>query len=313
MWLQRYTNYLLQHRLVALVFTFLVTFIPVVGVLGILIAAMVTLVKGIVEGAIFTLAASLPFVISFYFSSGQEATVPLFVWAAVGVAVASNVLTWVFAGMLYRHASWSLILQVAALLGVLVISVVHLIYPDVVDWWGGQLESYYHQITNAATQTAQPSSPEITANETQLESIRMTKYYATGLMMTGVLFNALLQLMIARWWQGLIHKARLLRNGLHFIRLSQLAGGLFVVSLGLWYWGNEVVLDMMPVLCLLFAAAGLSLIHYLFGLMQSSTAWFWLLLFYVSLLFALPTSLLLIGFVGLFDVWFDIRKRIRKV
>src|SRR5690606_1455052 len=97
MWLERITSYLLRHRYRAIALTFVVTFIPWIGILGILIAALVTLCKGVVEGAIFTLAASLPYIIVFLFSGNDPSTFPLVLWAIMGVAVLSNVLTWIFA------------------------------------------------------------------------------------------------------------------------------------------------------------------------------------------------------------------------
>ncbi len=312
MWLQRLTHYLLRHRWQALALTFISTFIPVIGIIGILYAAFITLVKGVVEGAIFTLASILPYIITFAITGTNESTSPsLVAWAAVGVAILSNVLTWIFAVMLRRKTSWSLILQIAALVGVLVISVIHLIYPGVTDWWGVELQSYYKQAA-AVTTGVLKSGPSI-PTEAQLEAISATKQYATGLMVAAILFNALLQLIVARWWQALIYNPGSLRRELHNIRLSTLAGLLFLVSFVLSYLGNSVVLDIMPVLYILFGAAGLSLIHYFFGLIRSPTKWFWMSVFYVALIIALPTSLFLISILALLDVWFDVRKRVRKV
>lgn len=309
MWLQRFTNYILRHRLLAILLTFVSTFIPIIGIVGILIATLITLCRGIAEGAIFTIAATLPYIVTFFISSHHPQTMSLIIWAAVGVAVLSNLLTWVFAVMLQRQSSWSVILQVAALLGVLVISIIHLVYPNVAIWWGNELLSYYKQgvaVTGAIKGVAAPTS------EMQLEAINISKQYATGLMVSAILFNAVLQLMVARWWQAIVFKPGSLRRELHRIRLSYLAGILFVLSLILSYLGNSVVLDIMPVLYMLFAAAGLSLIHYLFGLMHSHTAWFWLAVLYLTLLFALPTSVVLVAIIALVDIWFDVRKRFRK-
>src|SRR5579872_727734 len=107
MYLQRITNYLLRHRLVAVLLTFLTTFVPVLGIVGILYAGFVTLRKGVVEGGILTIAATVPYVISFYVSGTPTPETQLVIWAAVGVAVLSNMLTWIFAVMLRRHANWS--------------------------------------------------------------------------------------------------------------------------------------------------------------------------------------------------------------
>lgn len=289
----------------------MITFVPIFGIVGVLYAGLVTLRKSVVEGALLTLAASLPYVVSFYISGGPNPAAPSVVlWAAVGVAVFSNVLTWVFAVMLRRNASWSQVLQVAALVGVLIISVVHLAYPNVADWWGNQLQSYYTQVSQL---TGMVKPEETTPTQAQLESISLTKEYATGLMTAAVLFNAILQLIVSRWWQAIVYSPGMLRRELHNIRLSSLAGLMFVGSLVLSYLGNDVVLDIMPVLYLLFGAAGLSLIHYLFGLMKSSTRWFWIWLMYVTLIFAMPTSVILVALVALSDIWLDIRKRLKLV
>ena len=97
MWLSRFTNYLLSHFWLAVILTFLVTFVPIIGMVSILFAALVTLHTSIRQGAILTIAATLPYVTSSYFSGQHEGTIPIVVWAAVGVAVCSNLLTWVFA------------------------------------------------------------------------------------------------------------------------------------------------------------------------------------------------------------------------
>lgn len=309
--LKRLSHYLLQHRLQAVLLTFGCSFVPVLGVLGILYAAFVTLRKGVAEGAVMTAAATLPYVISFMLASHDPSTLPIVLWTAVGVAVTSNMLTWVFAVLLYRQMTWSGILQVAALVGVLVISVVHLAYPNIADWWAAQLTTYY---TQAATMMSGVlTSGVVTPSDSQLESIKVTKYYATGMIVSAVLLNAILQLMVARWWQSVLFAPGVLRKELHNIRLTPLAGVLFGLSLVFSYMGNGVVLDMMPILYMLFAGAGLSVVHYFFALMVSPTRWFWIAVLYVTLLFAMPTSMVFISMVALLDIWLDLRKKLRKI
>lgn len=311
-WLRRLLDYIEQHRYQSLGGLFLLTFVPVVGVFSILVAALVTLVKGALEGAIFTLAATVPLLIKFWWSESDFA-IPLALWAGIGVAVASNLLTWVFAVMLRRHMNWSAMLQVAALVGVLVISVLHLAYPNVAVWWGEQLQSFYHQVASIASEEQTQKAVKTALTEVQAESISVTKYYASGMMVSAILFNAMMQLMVARWMQGILYSPRMLRRELHGIRLSSLAGFLFMASLVFWYLGNSVVLDIMPILFLLFAAAGLSVIHYFLGLFESPTTWFWLVLLYVALIIALPASIMVISIIALLDVWLDLRRRFKKV
>lgn len=326
MWLQRVADFLLKHQWWALLITFAVTLLPVVGVAGILVAAFITLMKGPAKGGLFTLAATVPIFLSYYFSGSHDMATeaPIFVWAAICVAVISNLLTWVFAVMLQRQASWTNILQVAALLGVLVVSIVHLVNPSITDWWGKELLSLYKQAANAAkevvsasavTTAANPSAiaAEGAATEVQIETINFTKLYATGTFAAMILFNALLQLIAARWWQGQYYQRSILQSELHNIRLSRLAGFLFIASLVVWYLGNGVVVDIMPILFCLFAIAGLSVIHYAFGLVNTPMTWFWLTLVYLTLIIARPGSFILLAMVALLDIWFDLRKRMGKV
>src|SRR3990167_7784927 len=142
MWLQRFTNYILYNRWQTIALVFFGTFIPIFGMIGILIATLVTLRKNIIEGAILVVAATVPYAISFYFSDHYHKAAPIAMWAAISVAILSNVLTWIFAVMLRQRSSWSQILQITALLGVLVISVIHLVYPNIPVGGGTQLQFY---------------------------------------------------------------------------------------------------------------------------------------------------------------------------
>lgn len=319
MWLKRFTNYLLQHRWQAIMLTFVISFIPVIGLFGILIAAFITLCKGVVEGAIATLAATLPCVVIYAVTNNVDDALFLVNMILVGMAVLSNVLTWVFAVALRRQVSWAMLIQVAALLGVLAVSIVHLVYPNVAGWWGAELKTFavwwanQLQAYNQAAGIAKSTTAGL--GDMQVEWINYIRQFATGFIVAFVIFVAVTQLIAARWWQAIVFNPGSLRRELHNIRLSQLAGGLFIASIVLYYFGNSVILDIMPILYMLFGAAGLSLVHYLFGLMHSPTVWFWLAVFYISLVLVIPTpiNLIVISFVGLLDIWVDVRKRVRKI
>jgi hypothetical protein len=317
--LQRFTNFLLQHRIVAFVLTFLVSFVPLIGTVGIVYAAFVTLCRGIVEGAIFTFAATIPYAIMLMIPSFHEGKSDLVLWLGISFAVLSNLLTWIFAILLRRQNSWSQMIQVAALIGVLVVSVIHLAYPDISSWWGTQLNEYYTKAM-AVTNNIQGSTP---ANATTVagDQINASKQYATGVLIAGLLLSAFLQLIAARWWQSAMFYPRILRRELHGIRLSVLAGVLFILSLVLASMDNPVVLDMMPIVYLLFAAAGLSLIHWVLAMNPNSVSWFGLLFIYFALIFPVLTSnlafvssitVLMVAVLALADAGFNIRKRLRK-
>jgi len=311
------TEYLLEHRWRTVGLVLLVSFVPAIGLLGIIFAALVTLRKGMAEGAL-VVFATLPFFAYTYYTGSSEDHLPVLMRAFVCVAVISNFLTWVFAGMLRKQISWSQIVQIGALLGVLAISVVHLMVPDIISWWGVELTNLQRFLNEKMVATGMLENADLT--EDQITSINLNKQSADGIVIGAMLFNTMLQLVAARWWQALTFNPGLLRRELHNIRLSSLAGVLFLLSLFFAFLGNIVVTDILPVLYILFGAAGLSLVHYLFSLMRPPSGFLWLVAMYVTLGLSLlmgwvmvwAVGLQIVAFLGLIDIWLDVRKRFKK-
>lgn len=312
-----FTEYLLEHRFKTMGLVLLVSFVPVIGLLGIVLAALVTLRKGLAEGAL-VVAATLPYFAYTYVTGSKEADLPLIMQAFVAVAVLSNVLTWAFAGMLRRNMTFGQILQVAALLGVLAISVLHMVMPNIIDWWGMELTSMQRFLNEKMVATGLLENADL--SEEQINSINFNKQSADGIVVAALLFNTLLQVIAARWWESMAFQRGILRRELHNIRLNRLAGFLFVLSLVFAYMGNAVVVDIMPVLYVLFAAAGLSIVHYFFGLMTPPSGLLWLIAMYVTLGLSLlmgwvsvwVLALQFVALIALIDIWVDLRKRFKK-
>lgn len=301
MLLRRITDYLLRHRFQALAWTFLITFLPVFRVFGIVTAAFMTLVKGARIGFYYTLAVLLSLSLGFALLAIDQTQVPEALLVVVGAFVLlANVLTWILAMMLRRQASWATLMQVSVLGGALLISILHIAYPGIADWWF----AWASKLQAAAKMDVNPNQI--------MEVLNDNKYYGTGILMTMVFFAALSQLVIARWWQAALYAPGSLRRELQGIRLRLLAVLLFGASVVLAYLGNGVVLDIMPLLYSLFFMAGLSVVHYLFREMQFGTRLIWLTLFYVALVLTLPMSAVLVVCVAVLDSVFDLRKRFSK-
>lgn len=318
----RFTNYLLKHQLQTLLLVFFITFIPLVGVLGILIATLVTLRKSIVQGAILTLVTSIAYFISMFYIASNQAIPTMVVYGGIGIALLSNVVTWGVAVMLRKGNSWSVILQLSTLLGVLAVSVIHLGYPHIVDWWGNELnhlQSDYAQMLITLKQNSQISSQQVESTVQFIEKFKnVIKQFATGLMVTDILLIALTQLVVARWWQAKVYEPKLLKKELQQIRLSPLAGTLFILSFSIGFFNleNGVLLDIKPILYMLFCAAGLSLLHYLFNFLAPTSAWLGLLIFYIVLIYLMMNGIPVMGLLvilALLDIWLDLRKRVQKV
>ena len=105
---------------------------------GMIFAALVTLVKGPREGAIYTFAATIPYAIFGMLSTSSQDFWYVLIGGTVAIC-AGNILTWFCAAMLYRKSTWSQVILLQALLGVFAVSVAHLIYPDIVTWWSQRI------------------------------------------------------------------------------------------------------------------------------------------------------------------------------
>jgi uncharacterized protein YybS (DUF2232 family) len=132
--------------------------------------------------------------------------------------------------------------------------------------------------------------------------------YATGFFAAVLCFYAMLELLLARWWQDKIYNPGGLRKELTSIRMSYAASTIFIAGVVASLLGNKIAIDFMPILYALFIFAGLSLVHYIAQTLQKG--WLMLLLVY-TVLTLIPVSALLIAALALVDSAFDIRTRMR--
>lgn len=302
MLLRRFTDFILRGRLQAMGTAFALAFIPVVGSISILIAALVTLRKSAYEGALVFVVASIPLLIQYAVIPSESQTDTLVYMMAI--MMISNLLTWFLAVLLRQYSSWNLVLEITILIGMIIVGLVHILYPDIQAWWVKQFTAYFNKTLNVVDTLKSGASPQ----EFEAELIASAKYYATGFAVVSVLFNVLLQLFVARWWQGVIFNPGALSKELKQIRLSHVAAILFVIILFLSYFKNNIALDTVPLLYSLFCIAGLSLIHYMLSF--TKTAWLWLLVVYGGIVWLFPFSIMIIAVGAFFDSWLDFRKRI---
>jgi hypothetical protein len=304
MFLRRFTDYILQSRLHAVLVAFVIAVAPVIGSISIVIAALITLRKGSREGALVVAAATLGAVLQYIvYPASNESGMAM---AVILALIASNVLTWLFAIMLRQYSYWNLTLEVAALVGIFAVIAAHIVYPGIQDWWQTQLTAY---LSKAASNVdlVKPDAETIAA---QVELVGIMKQYATGLVIASLLFNALLQLLIARWWQAVMFNPGELRKELHQIRLSYATGILFVIGAVLSYGRVEMAMDIMPVLLMVFFIAGLSLLHYLIA--PTNFSWMLLILMYMAVMWLFPVSIVIVSFIALLDTTVNIRQRITR-
>ncbi len=303
MFLRRFTQLVLQNRLLAMGIAFVLTFIPWLGTISVLIAGLVTLRKGAVEGGLVFIAATAPYLFYFTHLADLEQTTIIFLC----VVLASNLLTWIFAVLLREYSNWNFVLELTIFIGIVFISGVHIFNPDIQVWWQAEIMAYFKAFSVKDLFGGTGISPK--DMQTQMAAFaNHYAVYATGFAAAGVFFNSLLQLLLARWWQAAMFNPGGLRKELHQIRLSHIAGIVFIIGVIFSYFGNKLSLDIIPVMYMIFCAAGLSLLHCV--VVVTNMAWLLLAFVYLGLILVPQLGFMVVAFVGLLDTWLDFRKRL---
>lgn len=305
-YLRRFTDFILKSRTQAMAAVFVIAFLPYIKSIGILIAALVTLLKGAREGAYVFAAATLPLLIKGYFAATASNTPDVTLYIMLGIVIASSFLAWGFSVLLQQYNNWNIVLEAVILFGIIVVVSIHLLYPDIQQWWATQLTYYYKEML-ARPEFQLTDEMRAAAEQMQIKTINEIKYYATGVMIGSILFTTIIQLLVARWWQAALVNPGGLRKELYQVRLGHIAGFIFVIDLALAYFGSEVALDVLPVMCGVFAIAGLSLIHS--AMSMTRFGWLWLILLYAGLVKEFAAGIIIISIIALFDTGFNFRKR----
>jgi MFS family permease len=292
--LRKFTDFILQGRVQAMSVAFILSYIPFLGTIGILIAGLVTLRKGFFDGMLVVGATSLPYLLNFAANPSVMQA-----WL-VGLLLASYVLTGVFAFLLRHYGNWNVMLNVAIVIGIVVVGMVHVLVPDIQNQWVVMLNAY----VNKSIEMMQQDIPK----ETFADAINIVKPYATGFVVMLLLLNTILQVVIARWWQAVIFNPGGLKKELYNIRLSYITGFMFVAGMVFSYLGNATALDIMPVFYGIYCAAGLSLLHKLVS--STRLAMLWLFVIYLAIILVFPLSVMVIAVLALVDVSVDFRKRL---
>lgn len=305
--LHRLTNYILISRMHAMLITFICAFIPIIGSLSILIAGLVTLRKGMYEGALVTFAATLPFIISYIISiehSSFMAISDFFLITMVG----TNFFVWFFAVLLAHYNNWNVLLKASLVIGVIAVMLMHFIKPNLIVWWHKELTHYLEQ-SNASMLNSAIGDKLLNERAKKLQNnmVEQIKYFATGLMISFLLLNVLLQVLLSRYWEAKIFNPNSLGKELRNIRLNYSMGIFFSIMLLFTLQKNHLAIDIMPVIYTIFSIAGLSLLHQF--LLRKKYKMVWFIILYIAIILLLPESIILISFIALVDILFNLRNR----
>lgn len=284
-------EFVMRGRKQAIIIALLFTLIPLMGWVADAIVALVTLRKGIKEGAIVLLWVVLPGTVV-----GLMGYPLIWLYGVMGGTVTTYLLA-----ILLRQYGWIVVLEVSALLGIAAVFSAHLFVPDIAQLWTKSFALY--------VQTMREKSVfPISAQDMQKAAALLVKI-ATGLQVALIIFGNLFSLLIARWAQAELYNPGGLRQELYNIRLGFLAIAILVLTVLASMAGVAAATDSLPVILLIFVMAGLSLVHAFVAVLNQKL---WLVVFYGLLVVLFPYIMGMLVMLALMDSWWNFRRRFRS-
>ena len=279
-----------QHRQVTLVAA--LSLLPFLGVLSSGLLALVALQRG-VKQSLMTAALAMVLLVGVALASGSD---PVPMLEVTGVMWGPVLL---LAGLLQAYRSLNLVFQVAAILGVVAVSLLLVVLPDPVSALGEVMGPVKEQFSAAGQELSEESWNSI---------FRVMPGIMTGL----VTLVCLTGLFVGRVWQdGLEEFAgrfgaefRQLKLGTVLTAVSTLTIVIAMLVGGLW------VENVMWVFVVLLMLQGLSLAHFLVS--EGGWPMAVLIVVYAMLVLLLQLALPLLAMFGYLDNWFGLRQKLAR-
>ena len=223
-------------------------------------------------------------------------------WLALGILLVFWAPIWTLAVVLRASRSLALTVQLAGLLGLILVLALHVSVGDPAAYWSQLLDPLRQTLLADGLMQAD-------ASQSLFDEVARRM---TGLFTAALVLQLLASLFIARWWQAALYHPG--GFGEEF-RALRLAPGLGAATLILAIWSSvagagSLATDLLPVLGMLLILQGLAVVHWLVQAQTLRRGW--LVALYVLLVLFMPQMGLFIAGVGLVDIWADIRARVAQ-
>lgn len=336
--LRHFSDFVLSNTFKAMAVACGLVCVPVLGAISIVLAAFITLRQGAMRGLGVTIAATIPYLILLQ----TRSTSLLLKLIAIALIITSNLCTWLFALLYKRWKSWSRLLEVLALTGVIAVVSVHIVVPDIGKFWEQEMttnltnlyvmsnsDSLENVIEKMQVQpvpkqnlvesahTKQLAQPQDVLEPEMLSLISVFKHYVTGILVVAILCGALLQVGLAQLWSTKVFPQPKIIDEFHHVRLSPMLGAVFIVTIILSYLQVNIALDVLPILYVVFFVSGISLLHYLCAKFKG-LAWLGLFVFYsilscIWMSYHSPLLFELVALFSLLDILVNWREKLNKL
>jgi uncharacterized protein YybS (DUF2232 family) len=211
---------------------------------------------------------------------------------------------WSLASVLRSTISLPQTLNVAYVMGLVMVLVFYLLVGDPNEWWYNTLKESFGAVLEQAV-SAQQGADSIEQFLTELSRVM------TGALVSGLILNALCCLFLGRWWQAGLYNPGGFRQEFYGLRLhkSMAIFALLLIMLMI-FSGSELFANLVIVTVMIYLIQGLALAHAI----VSGKGWsVGLLVTMYVVLFILPQVVAFIALLGMTDAWADYRKRMALV
>jgi len=259
------------------------------------VVALATLKMGPREGAKVVTATLVVFALLAGLLLGQ-------LWLAGLILLSSLMPVFLVSLALGYSRSFATALLASSGLGLIVIVLIHLVLAEPTTWW-------LQMITPLMNAVSEQPGWQMDAEQTNTLTMNLARMM-TGLIAAGVSLNAILGLIIGRAWQAKLYNEgafaiefRQFSLGKPFAVLTALLMGLTLTPLS---QSLTLLVDLLPVMLVVFTVQGIAIVHAIVVSKQKSKAW--LVTMYVLLVVMLPQMIMMLATFGVLDQWFNFRK-----
>ncbi|MGF1642305.1 MAG: DUF2232 domain-containing protein [Thiotrichales bacterium] len=202
------------------------------------------------------------------------------------------------ASILRRSTSWTLTSQMAILIGLIGVILVHAMVPDVASFWEQRLTELMRPVLEQTGDASRPMGAGFAAIARHL----------TGVMFASSVLGALITLMLARAIQAQLFNPGGFRSEFHAFRLGAWPAMVAIVVSALTLANDHALpSDLALVLIAVFAMQGLAVVHHTVASRGLHRGWL-VGLYALMVLLLWPMALLLSG-LGIMDAFADFRRR----
>lgn len=261
--------------------------VPGIGIVGQAVVAFAVLRRGMREGALIALGATVLIVVALSAAGGEPAT-------RAAIVVFSWVPVFALAGLLRATRSLSLTVQSAT---IAVLSLVAFVFV-----FGDPVSSARELLTAYATEVVGQLSDD---------AVRALSLVLTGTVGAVTLLVSLGALFIGRAWQAAMHRPggfglefRELRLGTVLLAIAS------VVFVAAGLSGLTVLQNLTLVLLSAYLLQGLAVVHAFVAATASGLGTLWLAATYVALVVLMQFAVPALAGLGFLDSWFNFRSRL---